>query len=129
MGRVPDGAVFVMDKISRKYDLSTPRGASRLKSYQLRCCLCGKKASMFCSLCSEPAVGSFFACCSARTKRGCFLGEASAGQVGGRGNRVSSTSSSSSAMVGKTVAADNDDDDGHYEVDQEHANRPGSICI
>jgi hypothetical protein len=32
-------------------------------------------------------------------------------------------------MVGKTVAADNDDDDGHYEVDQEHANRPGSIYI
>ena len=67
-----NGTDYVIDKVSRKYDLSSSKGAERLRAYQLRCSVCGMKSSMFCSLCSDQAAGDFLPCCSIRTKRGCW---------------------------------------------------------
>jgi hypothetical protein len=61
------------DFVKRKYqhimddDIDTYN--KRVATYQLRCASCGSKSTQFCTLCSEPELGSFQCFCSARSNK------------------------------------------------------------
>lgn len=63
---------YVQQRIGSKLGITNTedsRFKKALSSYQLRCSVCGAKASQYCHACSTARIGEFVVCCSSKTKK------------------------------------------------------------